>query len=93
MEAELGGKQTAAKEPWSQQDVEEAGRLLPWILHREHSPVALFWTCGLQSYENINVCCCKSPSFRCFVVTASKCSYIKRELTVPDPHPTYPPSK
>lgn len=77
MEAELEGSRQQPRNPWGHQGLEGAGRTLPWIPRREHSPVTLFWTSGLQSYENINVVV-SHQVFRCFVVTAPKCPYIKR---------------
>lgn len=39
METEMRVTQPQARNAWSPQELEEGGRILPWGLWREHSPV------------------------------------------------------
>ena len=71
MEAETGGTRPWAKDSRSPQQLEEAGRILPYSLRREHE----YWTSRLQNCERIAPCCLKAPSWWKFVTVAPGNSY------------------
>lgn len=49
-------------------ELEEAGRILPWSLWREHHPAStLIWTCAPHNCEKINGCSFKPFSLWLFV--------------------------
>lgn len=64
-EAETGGTQPQAKDPWSHQRLEEEGKMPPWSLRMERGSTGmLILMAAFQSCEKINCCCFRPRSLK-----------------------------